>query len=112
MKRPDGAGRLDRRVTFQSRASSSDGYGGTVTAFADEFTVWGGFTHLRGGETVIASRLEGVHPAVIRVRASSDTEEITTDWRAVCDGTVYAIRDVTPVERMWIDILVASGEAQ
>lgn len=112
MKRPDGAGRLDRRVTFQSRATGSDGYGGRVTDWADEFTVWGGFTHLRGGETVISERLEGVHPAVIRIRASSDSRRITADWRAVCEGTIYAIRDVTPVERSFIDLLVASGTAQ
>lgn len=111
MKRPDGAGRLDERVTFQKRGTAADGYGGMETSWSDQFTVWGGFLHLRGGETVLSARLEGVHPAVIRVRASSDTTQITTDWRAVCDGVVYSIRDVSPVERAFIDLLVAAGEA-
>lgn len=113
MKRPDGAGRLDRRVTFQKRTVASDGYGGERSTWADQFTVWGGFVHLRGGETVLAERLEGVHPAVIRVRRSTDTATVTTDWRVKdANDVVYAIRDVAPVERSHIDFLVASGTAQ
>lgn len=113
MKRPDGAGRLDKLVTFQKRSAASDGHGGEESTWSDQFTVWGGFTHLRGGETVLAERLEGVHPAVIRVRRSTDTVKVTTDWRVKdADDVIYAIRDVTPTERSHIDFLVASGTAQ
>lgn len=114
-----GAGDLRERIAFDKRETSSDGGGGTTTSWSEQFTVWGGFTHLRGGETVLAGRLEGRHTLVIRVRASTNTRLITSDWRArdARRGTEFAIRDVTlePMDaggrpaRGYIDLLCESG---
>ena len=104
-----GAGDLRERVVFASRGPANDGGGGPFGAWADQFTVWAQFTHLRGGETVIAERLSGRHSLVIRVRASSQTRPVTTDWQArdARTGQKFNIRDVTPTtDRVWIDFLV------
>ncbi len=108
------AGELDQRYAFAKKGSASDGYGGTTTAYVDQFTVWAGVTHLRGGETVMAGRLQGKHPQVVRIRSSSQSRQITTDWRArdTKTGTVFAIRDITPTsDRLFLDVLCESGVA-
>jgi hypothetical protein len=69
---------------------------------------------VRGGEDVMAARLEGRQPVVLTVRKSTDTDDITTDWRATDarTGAVYNIRTVQPSEdRAWIDLLCESGVA-
>lgn len=107
-----GAGRLRERISFAKRIDSVDGHGNQEGDWAHQFTVAGGYTHLRGGETVIASRLENRHPVVIRVRASSDTRKITADWKATDRRTNvdYAIRDVTVDPKgAFIDLLCESG---
>lgn len=108
------AGPQRERIAFDKRDQSSDGGGGITTAFSEQFVLWASYTHLRGGETVIAGRLEGKHPAIIRVRASVNSRLIGTDWRARDEraGTTYAIRDVTwTPDRKWIDLLCESGVA-
>lgn len=109
-----GAGKLYYRVHCQRRVERDDGYGNTVAEFATEFTVRAGYLHLRGGETVIAARLENKHPVLITVRASSQTRLITSDWRLVDarDGTEWAVRDVTAeADRQWISLLCERGVA-
>lgn len=102
------------KVNCQKRVAQSDEYGNTVSDFATQFAVRAAYRHLRGGETVIASRLESKHPVVITVRASSQTRQISSDWRLVDarDGTEWAVRDVTPeTDRQFISFLCESGVA-
>ena len=109
-----GAGALDQRVAFQKQGSASDAAGGTTTVFEEQFQVAAGFTHLRGGESVLAARLAGTHTQVVRVRSSSLTRTVTTDWRILDArrGTIFNIRDVTPTDdRMYLDFLCQSGVA-
>lgn len=109
-----GAPALYFRVHAQSREPLEDGYGNTEDEFVTRFTVRAAYTHLRGGEAVLAGRLEGRHTTAITVRASSDTRQITPDWRLVDahDGTVWAVRDVThETDRAWITLLCESGVA-
>lgn len=109
-----GAGQLYQRVAFEKKGTASDGYGGTVTGWAEQFQCRAGYTHLRGGESVMAARLEGTHSIVIRVRASSNTRVVTTDWRVrdARTGTIYNIRDITAGDdRAFLDVLVQSGVA-
>lgn len=119
MKRPS-AGHLTERMTFQKRADLSsasppgDGYGNVEGGWTDQFTIAARRVYLRGGEDVLASRLEGRQPVILTVRRSSDTETITTDWRATDarSGTIYNIRSVQLTEdRAWIDMLCESGVA-
>jgi len=109
-----GAADLYYRIHCQKRIEQDDGYGNTVGEFQTQFTVRAAYRHLRGGETVIASRLENKHPALITVRASSRTRQINSDWRLVDarDNSVWAVRDVTPeTDRQWISLLCERGVA-
>lgn len=108
------AGDLYYKVHCQKRVAQDDGYGNTVSDFATQFTVRAAFTHLRGGETVVASRLENKHPMIVTVRSSTQTRQINSDWRLVDarDGTAWAVRDVTPeTDRQWISLLCERGVA-
>jgi len=108
------AGELRYRVHCQRRADVIDGYGNTNGEWQTEFTVAAAYRHLRGGEDVIAARLSGRHPAIITVRASSQSEQITTDLRLVDarDGTEWAISDVTAeTDGQYIALLCVSGVA-
>lgn len=108
------AGDLVERVTFDRKGTASDGAGGTTTAWTEQFTCRAGYTHLRGGETVIAARLEGTHVQVIRVRRSTETDAVTTDWRIrdTRSGEIFNVRDVTPTrDRQWLDFLCERGVA-
>lgn len=121
------AGQLFERVAFDSRLEIDDGAGNREGEFVERFQRRAGFTFLRGTETVIASRLEGRQPIVVRVRACSETRKIAPDWRmrdlrngewsgvgedAFWTGPIYAVRSVIPTEdRQWIDVTVESGVA-
>lgn len=109
-----GASKLYFRIHCQRRVERDDGYGNTVAEFATQFTVRAAYRHLRGGETVMASRLENRHPVLITVRASSQTRLINSDWRLVDtrDGSEWAIRDVTAeTDRQFITFLCERGVA-
>ncbi len=107
------AGALFYRVECQKRAPIDDGLGNQVSGdFATQFTVSAGYTHMRGGEGVVAARLQRKHPMIVTVRSSSQTRQITTDWRLVDKrtGEEMAIKDVTPeLNRQWISLLVEKG---
>ena len=109
------AGKLRDRVTFGARAVVDDGYGNEVSGqFEDRFTVWGGITYLRGSEAVIAARLEGRQPAVVRVRVSTQTRQVTTDWRVTKPRwkSPANVRSVIETEdRAYLDITVETGVA-
>jgi SPP1 family predicted phage head-tail adaptor len=109
-----GAGDLTQRVTFGERAKVSDGAGNERGGFADKFTVWAEFVHMRGGEAIMAARLDGRHVQVIRVRASSQSKSVTPNWLAKDArlGTLFNIRDITPTaDRMFLDFLCEAGVA-
>jgi head-tail adaptor len=111
-------GSLNERFTFEKRPSTApvgDGYGNFQTDFAAQFTVWTRRQFLRGGETVIAERLQGRQPSVLTIRASRSAAQITTDWRAVNArdaSEVYNIRSVSLSEdRSFYDVLCERGVA-
>lgn len=114
MAKKPGAGSLFEHVDFQSPSSASDGAGGVLNGFAHQFYTRAEFIHLRGGEAVLAARLEGRHTQVIRVRSSEASRAVDTDWRIVNTRTdeVFNVRDITPsADRQWLDILAEKGVA-
>ena len=109
-----GGGSLYESVLFQSQGSTADGAGGVLTGFSDIFSCRAAFFHQRGGEAIMAGRLEGRHTVIIRVRSSAAVRSATPDWRIVDKraGTIFAIRDVTPSDdRLYLDFLCESGVA-
>lgn len=102
-----------RRMVFARRETVADGRGNFDGAWEDQFTVLAHVVPLKGGEEVIASRLAGVQPVIIRVLASDNTRLVGTHWRATdaLSGEVYNIQskaDMTQA-RHEIDFLAASG---
>jgi SPP1 family predicted phage head-tail adaptor len=113
-----GAGELRYRVTFSERNQVADNYGNVSSGWVDRFTVWANIIPRLGGEAVLAARLTGQQPVLIRVRKSPDTAKITTDWKATGpDSKVYNIRTcVDPFlgdsdSGMFLDMLAETGVA-
>ncbi|MDQ0996881.1 head-tail adaptor [Phyllobacterium ifriqiyense] len=114
MAKKPSAGDLFYSVAFGKREEVTDEYGNTQGAFVEQFSQRAGYIHLRGGESVLAGRLEGKHTQIIRVRSTSQTRQIKSDWYAQDkrDLKYFAVRDVTPLlDRQFIDILVEAGVA-
>ena len=111
------AGNLTHRVAFDRRANVNpdfpNDFGNTVSGWVEQFQCRAEFIHLRGGESVMAARLQGKHTQVIRVRATALTRSVSTDWRVrdVHSGAAFNIRDITPVDRQWLDMLCERGVA-
>ena len=96
------AGDLRYRVGFYSRDSgagspdvpdygSGPDYSGTAA-----FIVWANIAPRLGGESILAARLTGQNFVNITVRQSSNTDQVTTDWKCKDEGTeeTYNIRSV------------------
>lgn len=106
------AGQLKERFAFDKRNDVADGYGNTVAGWIEQYQCATRRQMLRGGESVIAARMQGVRPMLLTVRSCVAAREITTDWRArdVRTGETFNVRTVSPSEdRSYIDILCESG---
>lgn len=106
---------LRHRIAFEKREDVDDGYGNTKSDFVEQFVVWTGVQARFGGETVTAARLSGQQPLTLTVRQSSQTEQITTEWRArdVYSGEIYNIRSIAdPTDSgAYFDLLCQAGVA-
>lgn len=111
------SGDLFYRVNCQKKVPGTDEMGHPVPGaggWQTQFSVRAAYRHLRGGEDVMAGRLQGRHTQIITVRASAQTRQITPEWRLVDarDGTVFNVRDVTlETDRLWVSILCERGVA-
>ncbi len=111
------AGLLRERVLLQIQLpDEDDGYGNIIEGgWTNQFTVAARIQYLRGSEAVMADRLAGRQPVLITVRRSRQTEQITTDWRAVDardPDRIFNIRAIAQDEkRSLFDLLAESGVA-
>jgi hypothetical protein len=68
-----------------------------------------------GGEGVTAARLSGQQPVTITVRQSSQTRQITTDWRGADAGSgqIYNTRSIAdPIDaHAFLELLCQAGVA-
>ena len=109
-----GAGGLIERVEFSKPHRVEDGQGGWEDGWEPQFTCRAEYTRLRGSETVQAARLSGRQPTVIKVRASSETKAVKTNW-LITDkrtGEEFNIRsrEITK-DRQYVEFLAESGVA-
>src|SRR5690606_12771504 len=92
-----------------------DGYGNTYGQWVPQFERDACILPSKGGETVIAARLQSVQPALIIVRYDVETATINAAWRLIeiRSGTAYNIRTVADIERRgrFITMLWAPGVA-
>lgn len=108
------AGTLIEAVAFDKLTGTPDGSGGEDQDWGEQFTTRASFRYLRGGESVIAARLSGTQPVVVRIRAHPASRQITTGWRMrdTRRGTVYNIRTVVPTDdRQYLELTCESGVA-
>jgi head-tail adaptor len=63
------------------------------------------------GEVALQQRIQGVQPAEITVRLSSQTKLITNGWQALSGGRAYDIQAVAPDERGAFLSLLAEAKA-
>lgn len=113
-RKPATSSALFHKVAFLTLEGGDDGYGNYVGGWVQQFTCRAQFIHLRGGEAVMAGRLQGTHTQIIRVRRSSLTLTATTDWmvRDTATSAEFNVRDITPTDdRAWLDLLCESGVA-
>jgi hypothetical protein len=106
------AGTYRDRVLFQQR--SLDGYGQPAGPWPEgggaSFRV--DLLPLRATETVMAQRLQGKQPVIIKARRCRLTVSIDNTWRAVNARTdeIYDIVSTSPADDLGeIDILAVSG---
>jgi len=109
------AGKLDRRLRFEKRLEVDDGAGNYTAGWVLQFETAAHRMWVRGGETVMAARLESRQPAVLVVRNSANARQIGNDWRAVDkrDGRVYNIREIPKEsdDRAMLEMLAEAGVA-
>lgn len=109
------AGDLSQRYRFERRVEVADGSGNFEGGWELQFTVAANRKYLRGGESVMASRLDAKSPVILRIRSSAQARTITNDWRAVDARTaeIFNIRE-RPQEsddRAFLEMLCHSGVA-
>lgn len=81
------------RATFQEPFEDEDADGQVVQRYDDRFQDRVTMRFLRGGESVLAARLESRSPVIIGVRNSARAREVTSEWRAVIDGKTYHVKE-------------------
>lgn len=112
-----GAGDLDARVRFDRRGA--DANGDRLGPFEDGFTVAAGVDYLRGSETAVTNRLQGLQPAAITIRDSNQARAITAGYRAVIIagrgvrvGEVFNVTAVAPARKLgFLNVMATSGGA-
>lgn len=87
------AGKLNKRAAFSAPFEERDDDGQLVQRYDVQFTVWAGIRWLRGGESVMQSRMQSRSPAILTVRATPDTRRITSEWRVLVDGRDFDVKE-------------------
>lgn len=107
---PNGA--LDQSVAFDEPTQTQDGSGGTDAGWAEMHACRARFRYLRGGETVMAARLEGRQPVLVSIWNCAAARTITTSglMRDVRTGDVYNVRSIVPTDdRLSLELLCERG---
>ncbi|MBZ9888123.1 head-tail adaptor protein [Mesorhizobium sp. BR1-1-3] len=111
----EGAGKLDRRYRFFRRVEQDDGHGNTVAEFVFQFEMAGNRKYLRGGESVMASRLTAKTPAILTIRNCINARLVQPEWQVedARTGETFQVKE-SPQEsdsRGYVEMLVMSGVA-
>lgn len=88
------SGRLADLVSFQEPEVERDADGQLIQGYVERFKAWAHVRHLRGGESVMAARMQSRSPAILTIRNSASARQVTSEWRAL-------VRDRSGVERVF-----------
>ncbi|MFC7399586.1 phage head closure protein [Chelatococcus sp. GCM10030263] len=109
------AGDLRERFAFDEREETTDDVGNTVGSWVERFVTAARVRPLKGGEAVMADRLQGRQPVVITIRYFQAAAAVTPAWRArdARSGRLYNITAVANMDehRRYLDLLATTGEA-
>lgn len=112
-----GSGLLRSKLNFQRRDSIDDGYGNEQAGeFATMFTAAAELIPLKGSEPVLAARLTGVQPYVIRIRSCVAARQVDTSWRAVDARDATRVFNITAIvdptnKNAWLELMATRGVA-
>ena len=104
--------RLTERLRFYRRQEIDDGAGNRRGAWVFQFDLWAEMQSRPGSEVFNAARIEGRVPYQVRVRRSSQSMAIATDWMARdARGVEYNVQAPQPdlIERRWVDMVLVAG---
>lgn len=110
------AGCLREKISFQVKVTSPDDYGNEQTEWQTQFTAAAELIPLKGGEPVIAARLTGVQPYIIRIRSHPAARDVTTAYRAVDARNPSRMFNITSAANIdqknaYIDMMATQGVA-
>lgn len=105
--------RFRELIAFDRRIVDDDTVGNPLGEWKEQFRARARVQPLKGGEHVVAGRLSGQQPVVIRVHWTEQADAVTPAWRArnVRTGKTYNITssaDMTERKRH-MDFLAVSG---
>jgi head-tail adaptor len=116
--RKNGAGGLRQKLHFQKRGEAEDEFGNPLPGgdFETVFTDYAELVPRMGGETVMASRLQGIQPYTMRVRSNGNTRQVTTAWQIVDArnaNRIFNIKGISDSDQknQYLELLVVEGEA-
>ncbi|MTH61440.1 phage head closure protein [Paracoccus litorisediminis] len=101
-------GELNRRATFLRPIKDRDADGKVIQSYIPVFEAWANVRWLRGGESVMQSRLASRSPAIVTIRAHVAAREVTSEWRVQIEGRAFEIKE-DPREsddRAFLELLV------
>jgi SPP1 family predicted phage head-tail adaptor len=101
------AGKLNRRVSIQSRTVTYNAFNEEVETWAHSFYVWAQVVTTGGGEFYAAQRLNSEVSAVFNVRYDKD---ITIYHRINYGGRIFDILSVNDVDGMRKVLQIAAKE--
>lgn len=103
------AGAARAKVTLQRRGE--DANGDRLGPWEDVADRSAEIVYLRGGEGVVAQRLQGEQPVVVAVRSCAVTRQIDNAWRAINTRSrqIYDIASAAPSDdAAWIEMLATA----
>ncbi len=111
------AGKRRQLLLMQAHEDAvDDGYGNEIGGWVTKFETTAELIPMKGSEPVIAARLTGTQPYVVRIPSCEAAREVGTAWRIVDKRDQRRIFNVTSVADMdqknrTIDIIATQGEA-
>ena len=86
-------GKMDQRVTLQSRSVTTDAVGQDTITWVDVATVWAQRINQRSAEAFAAAQMGDDDVVELHIRHRADVQ---TTWRLEWDGIGYDITSATP----------------
>jgi len=85
------SGQLDRRVIFQSQASSTDAFGQNVGSWSDTLTLWAKVVERSGSESEQSNQIVAVRKVDFIIRYNSQINEL---FRVSYRSKIYEIEAI------------------